>query len=181
MAGRAEAGRYNDWMFVLRYLYILALGVWLGGMAVAGLVAAPTIFSVLEAWNPVEGRILAGQVFGAILAKLHLIFYVAAVVMLLTLTIRRLLGPKPVAYGIRASIIMLMFLMVLASGLGISPRVEAMQREIGGSVAALPTTDPRRASFYQLHGISNLLLSATAVGALLLVFWESREGGRAQA
>jgi hypothetical protein len=180
-AGRAKEGRYNDRMFVLRYLYILALGVWLGGMAVAGLVAAPTIFSVLEAWNPVEGRVLAGQVFGAILAKLHLIFYGAAVVMLLTLTIRRLLGPKPVAYGIRASIIMLMFLMVLASGLGISPRVEAMQREIGGSVAALPTTDPRRASFYQLHGISNLLLSATAVGALLLVFWESREGGRAQA
>ena len=162
-------------MFVLRYLYILALGVWLGGMAVAGLVAAPTIFSVLEAWNPVEGRVLAGQIVGAILAKLHLVFYGAALVMLLTLTIRRLLGPKPVAYGIRASIIMVMFGLVLASGLGISPRVEAMQREIGGSVAALPTTDPRRASFYQLHGISNLLLSATAVGALLLVFWESRE------
>jgi hypothetical protein len=63
-------------MFVLRYLYILSLGVWLGGMAVAGLVAAPTIFSVLEAWNPVEGRVLAGQVFGAIVAQLHLFFYV---------------------------------------------------------------------------------------------------------
>ena len=39
-----------------------------------------------------------------------------------------------------------------------------MQREIGGPVAALPEDDPRRASFYQLHGLSNLLLSATAVG-----------------
>jgi Ca2+/Na+ antiporter len=162
-------------MFVLRYLYILALGVWLGGMAVAGFVAAPTIFSVLESWNPVEGRVLAGEVVGAILAQLHLIFYAAALVMLMTLTIRRLLGPRPVSYGIRASIIMLMFGLVLASGLGISPRVEAMQKEIGGSVAALPSTDPRRASFYQLHGLSNLLLSASAVGALVLVFWESRE------
>jgi hypothetical protein len=161
-------------MFVLRYLYILALGVWLGGMLVAGL-AAPTIFSVLEGWNPIEGRVLAGQVFGAILAKLHLMLYAAAVVMLLTLTIRRLLGPKPVAYGVRASIIVLMLGLALASGFGIAPRVEAMQRDIGGSVAALPTTDPRRASFYQLHGLSNLLLSATAVGALLLLFWESRE------
>ena len=129
-------------MFVLRYLYILALGVWLGGMAVAGLVAAPTIFSVLEAWNPVEGRVLAGQVFGAILAKLHLIFYGAALVMLFTLTIRRLLGPKPVAYGIRASIIVLMFVLVLASGLGISPRVEAMQREIGGFGGCPPLNRP---------------------------------------
>jgi hypothetical protein len=51
-----------------------------------------------------------------------------------------------------------------------------MQREIGGSVADLPESDPRRASFYQLHGLSNVLLSATLVGALLLLFWESREG-----
>jgi hypothetical protein len=163
-------------MFVLRYLYILALGVWLGGMAVAGLVAAPTIFAVLEAWNPVQGRVLAGQVFGSILARLHLILYGAAVVMLVTLTVRRLLGPRPVAYGIRASIIVIMLGMALASGFGIAPRVEAMQREIGGSVAALPESDPRRASFYQLHGLSNMLLSATLVGGLLLLFWESREG-----
>ena len=50
-----------------------------------------------------------------------------------------------------------------------------MQREIGGSVA-VPARPTRAApSFYQLHGLSNLLLSATLVGALLLVFWESRE------
>jgi hypothetical protein len=65
--------------------------------------------------------------------------------------------------------------LALTSGVGISPRVEAMQRDIGGSIAALPDTDPRRASFYQLHGLSNLLLSATAIGALILLFWESRE------
>jgi Domain of unknown function (DUF4149) len=163
-------------MFVLRYLYILALGVWLGGMAVAGLVVAPTTFEVLEGWNAVEGRVLAGLVFGRILAKLHLILYGAAGLMLVTLTIRRLLGPRPAAYGIRATVIVAMLGLALASGFGISPRVEAMQREIGGSVAALPDTDPRRASFYQLHGLSNLLLSATMIGALLLVFWESREG-----
>ncbi len=77
-APAAPVRTYNGEMFVLRYLYILALGVWLGGMAVAGLVAAPTIFAVLEAWNPVEGRVLAGQVFGNILARLHLILYGAA-------------------------------------------------------------------------------------------------------
>lgn len=162
-------------MFVLRYLYILALAVWLGGMAVAGLIAAPSVFSVLEGWNPVQGRVLAGQVFGRILAQLHLVLYAAAAVMLLTLTVRRLLGPRPVAYGVRATIITLMLGLALASGFGISPRVEAMQREIGGAVASLPEGDPRRASFYQLHGLSNLLLSATLIGALLLVFWESRE------
>jgi Domain of unknown function (DUF4149) len=163
-------------MFVLRYLYILALGVWLGGMAVAGFVVAPTVFAVLGASDPANGRVLAGQVVGSILAQLHLVLYGAAVVMLVTLTVRRLLGPRPVAYGIRASIIVTMLGLALASGVGVSPRVEAMQREIGGSVAALPESDPRRSSFYQLHGLSNLLLGATLIGALLLVFWESREG-----
>ena len=117
-------------MFVLRYLYILALGVWLGGMGVAGLIAAPAIFEVLEGWNAVDGRVLAGQVFGRILFKLHLVLYAAAAVMLVTLTIRRLLGPRPVAYGIRASIIATMLALAVASGFGISPRVEAMQKEI---------------------------------------------------
>ena len=109
------------------------------------------------------------------LSKLHLVLYAAGVAMLITLTIRRLLGPRPVAYGVRASIIGLMLALALASGFGISPRVEAMQRDIGGSVAALPESDPRRASFYQLHGLSNLLLSATIVGALLLIYWETKE------
>lgn len=162
-------------MFLLRYVYVLALAVWLGGMAVAGLVVAPAVFEVLGAWDPAAGRVLAGQVFGAVLADLHLVFYVAGGAMLVTLTIQRLLGPRPAAYGIRASLIAAMLGMGLASGLGISPRVEAMQREVGGSIAALPAEDPRRASFYQLHGLSNLLLSATAIGALVLLFWESRE------
>lgn len=163
-------------MVVLRYLYVLALAVWLGGMTVAGLVAAPAIFAVLEAWNPVEGRVLAGQVFGRLLATLHVVLYAAAAVMLVTLTVRRLIGPRPAAYGIRATLIAVMLGLALASGLGLGPRVEAMRRAIGGPVAALPESDARRATFYQLHGLSNLLLGATVAGALLLAFWESREG-----
>lgn len=162
-------------MFLLRYLYLLALAMWLGGMVVVGLIVAPSVFGALGAWDAEQGRVLAGQVVGNILKTLHFVFYGAGVVMLITLTIRRLLGPKPAAYGIRAGIITTMLAVTLASGLGISPRVEAMQKEIGGSVASLPDDDPRRASFYQLHGLSNLLLSATALGALLLLFWESRE------
>ena len=48
---------------------VLALVLWLGGMTIAGFVVAPTTFGVLEAWNPSTGRVLAGQVFGAVLAS----------------------------------------------------------------------------------------------------------------
>ena len=162
-------------MFLLRYLYLLALAVWLGGMVVVGLIVAPSVFGVLEAADPAQGRVVAGQIVGNILRTLHFVFYAAGVVMLFTLTIRRLLGPRPIVYGIRAGLITAMLALTLASGFGISPRVEAMQKEIGASVASLPESDPRRASFYQLHGLSNLLLSATALGAFILLFWESRE------
>ena len=162
-------------MFLLRYLYLLALSVWLGGMVVVGLIVAPSIFGALGAWDAGQGRVLAGQIVGTILRTLHFVFYAAGVIMLVTLTIRRLLGPRPVVYGIRAGLITAMLALALASGVGISPRVEAMQKEIGTSVASLPESDPRRASFYQLHGLSNLLLSATAIGALILLYWESRE------
>jgi hypothetical protein len=161
-------------MFLLRYLYLLALSVWLGGMVAVAL-AASAIFAALEAWNPDEGRLLAGQTVGGLLHTVHPLLYGAGAVMLVTLTARRLLGPRPVAYGIRASLVALMLGLALASGFGISPRVEAMQREIGSAVAALPESDPRRQSFYRLHGLSNLLLSATVIAGLILMVWESRE------
>jgi hypothetical protein len=161
-------------MFLLRYVYLLALSVWLGGLVVVGL-AAPSIFATLEAADPVQGRILAGRAVGDILHALHPVLYGAGAVMLITLTVGRLLGPRPVGYGIRASLVAVMLGLALASGFGISPRVEAMQREIGSPVASLPEDDPRRQSFYRLHGLSNLLLGATVACALILLIWESRE------
>ena len=45
-------------MLGLRYLYVLALVVWLGGMVVLGAVVAPTTFQVLQASAPANGRAL---------------------------------------------------------------------------------------------------------------------------
>ena len=36
-------------MLVLRYVYVLAIVVWLGGMVILGAIVAPTTFQVLEA------------------------------------------------------------------------------------------------------------------------------------
>jgi hypothetical protein len=40
-----------------------------GGLAVLGFVAAPMIFSALEAHDPATGRALAGLVFGAVFER----------------------------------------------------------------------------------------------------------------
>ncbi len=102
-------------MILLRYLYVLALVVWLGGMVVAGGVAAPSIFAVLQEWNPVEGRVLAGRVFDEVLQRLYWLGYASAAVMFVALTLHRLLGARPIRYGVRAIILALMVSATMAA------------------------------------------------------------------
>ena len=47
-------------MVLLRYLYVVALVLWVGGLVSAGALVAPSVFGVLQAWNPLEGRVAAG-------------------------------------------------------------------------------------------------------------------------
>lgn len=159
----------------LRYVYVLALVLWLGGMAVAGLVVAPTTFSVLEAWNPSTGRVLAGNVFGEVLARMNLIAYAAGAIMLVVLTVQRLLGPRPRAYGIRAGLIVIMLALTAYSGLLAAPRIDQLQAEAPGAMNQLPPDDPRRIEFDWLHRLSTSLVTATIVGGLVLLGWETRE------
>jgi hypothetical protein len=159
----------------LRYLYVLALVMWLGGMSIAGLVVAPTTFGVLEGWNPATGRVLAGQVFGAILARMHLIAYVSGALMVIVLTVQRLLGPRPRSYGIRVGLLGLMLACTAYSGVLVAPRINNLQSEVSGPMNALAANDPRRLEFDRLHGLSTTLVMATLVGGLVLVGWETRE------
>ncbi|MBY0493584.1 MAG: DUF4149 domain-containing protein [Cyanobacteria bacterium] len=162
-------------MVLLRYLYVVALVLWVGGLIVAGALVAPSVFGVLQTWNEAQGRVLAGQVFGEILLRLTWLSYAAGAVMFITLTLHRLLGARPLQYGVRVGIMGVMLLMTFATGFYIIPRVNAIQAEVKGPVSALSETDARRVEFNRLHGMSNILFSITAIGGLALCFWESRE------
>ena len=168
-------GQYNSLMRPLRYLYALALVVWLGGMVVAGFVVAPTTFSVLEGWDAATGRVLAGQVFGAVLRRVHLIGYGAAIVMLLALTLQRVLGPGPKHYGIRVGLLAVMLGLMLYSGMALTPRIDRIQADVTGPMNRLPTDDARRLEFDRLHRLSTILVTATIAGGLVLLAWETRE------
>jgi Ca2+/Na+ antiporter len=162
-------------MVLLRYLYVVALVVWVGGLIVAGALVAPSVFGVLQAWNEAQGRVLAGQVFGEILVRLTWLSYAMGAVMFVTLTLHRLLGARPLRYGVRIGIIGMMLAMMFATGFYIIPRVNTIQAEVKGPVSALADTDVLRVEFNRLHGLSNILFSITAMGGLALCFWEARE------
>lgn len=162
-------------MVLLRYLYVVALVLWVGGLIVAGAIVAPSVFGVLQAWNASEGRVLAGQVFGEVLMRLTWLSYAMGAVMFVTLTLHRLLGARPLKYGVRVVIMSLMLAMMAATGLYVIPRVNAIQAQVAGPVSSLAATDPLRLEFDRLHGASNILFMITALGGLALCFWESRE------
>lgn len=162
-------------MFALRYLYVVALVLWVGGLVVAGALVAPSVFGVLLAWNESQGRVLAGQVFGEVLLRLTWLSYLMGAVMFITLTLHRLLGARPVKYGIRVGIMALMLVMMMITGFYLIPEVDAIQAQVSGPVSELPNTDPRRVEFNRLHGLSNILFSITAIGGLALCWWEARE------
>jgi hypothetical protein len=162
-------------MFFLRYVYILALVIWVGGLVVAGAIVAPSVFEVLQGPDVPAGRVLAGAVFGEVLRRVHLGAYAMAGVMLIALTVQRVLGPRPINFGIRATIVGTMLAVTIVSGSVISPRVEAIAKTVDGPIASLAPGDARRTEFYRLHGWSNLLLAMTAIGGLALLWWEARE------
>jgi hypothetical protein len=162
-------------MAVLRYLYVVALVLWVGGLVVAGALVAPSVFSVLEAWNASEGRVLAGRVFGEVLLRLTWLSYAMGGIMFIALTLHRLLGARPVKYGIRVGILGVMLVMMMVTGFWLIPQVDLIQADVKGPVAELADTDPRRVEFNRLHGLSNILFSITAIGGLVLCWWETRE------
>lgn len=162
-------------MVLLRYLYVVALVLWVGGLISAGALVAPAVFGVLQAWNPQEGRVLAGQVFGAVLVRVTWLSYAMAGVMFVTLTLHRLLGARPLKYGIRVGIMALMVALMMVMGFHLIPAVNEIQAQVAGPVSELAAGDPRRVEFDRLHGLSNILFSITAIGGLALCWWETRE------
>jgi hypothetical protein len=162
-------------MLALRYAYLLALVIWLGGMVLLGALVAPTTFEVLQASEPVAGRALAGDLFGAILGHFHYVAYGAGAVLLLTLAAMAVLGPRPASYAIRSAIIAVMLGVALYSGLVVLRRVDAIQREVGTLPSKLPAGDERRIEFDALHALSTQLMMLNMAGALVLLYWEARE------
>ena len=162
-------------MRALRYVYVLALVVWLGGMVLIGAIVAPTTFEVLQAIEPITGRATAGELFGAILSRFHYVAYAAGAVLLLTLAVIAVLGPRPPSYAIRSAIIALMLGVALYSGLVVLRQIDAIQREVGRLPSQLPAGDARRVEFDALHLLSTRLMMFNIAGALVLLYWEARE------
>ena len=162
-------------MLALRYVYVLALVIWLGGMVILGALVAPTTFEVLQSIEPSTGRALAGELFGTTIARFHYVAYGAGGLLLVTLAAMARLASRPAGFAVRGALVACMLAAALYSGLVVLTRIDAIQRDVGVQVSSLPAGDAVRLEFDRLHLLSTRLMMLSMVGGLALVYWEARE------
>ena len=150
---------------VLKFVKILALGTWVGSIVYFVAIVTRGAFAVLT-------RDQAGALVGSTLAGLHEIGVIAAVAYViaaigLEMSIKAM--ARPAALGVA-----LMLLLTLESQRMVIPRMDALHREMG-SVDMTPPTDPRRAEFNRLHGVSVDLEAGVLIVGLVALFLTVRD------
>ena len=162
-------------MLALRYGGVLALTVWVGGLIVLGAIAAPAVFDVIGARQLSGDRLLAGAIFGEILGRFHLLSYLCGLVLLGTLIVRGVLGPRPIWFAVRLATAFVMLAASAYSGMMVSPQIARAQEQIGVAPSSLPEGDPRRVAFGRLHALSTGLQCIPLLGGLFLLFRELKD------
>ena len=162
-------------MLALRYAGLLALTLWVGGLVVLGAIGAPAIFDVLAARHVASDRVIAGTIFGEILRRFHLLTYGCGVVLLGTLLVRGVMGPRPSLFAVRLAIAFVMLMATAYSGLIVSAQIARTQAEIGAAPSSLAEGDPRRVAFGRLHAMSTGLAVVPILGGLFLLFRELKD------
>jgi hypothetical protein len=160
-------------MALLRFASLMVISAWVSGLALIGFVVAPTTFATLAGDH--GGRQLAGRIVGAVLGRFDHVAWTLGGLLLLLLITRAILGPRPRRFAWRVGVATVMLALSLTAGLWIAPQVAAIRDAVTGAVADLPDTDPRKAEFGRLHGLSTGLAMVTMLGGLWLMWMELRD------
>jgi hypothetical protein len=159
----------------LRFLALAILAFWIGGLAVLGAVAAPTVFAVLQAHDPIGGRTLAGTLFGEIFRRFQPVTWVLGGLLLAVLGARGAIGPRPRRMALRIWTVLAMLAVSVGSTLLLVPRIDRIRAETTGAVASLGDDDPRKIEFNRVHGLSNGLMLLTLAAGLGLLWFEAHD------
>jgi hypothetical protein len=162
-------------MTFLRYVALVALAVWVGGLVALGAVTAPELFNVLQGRDPAGGRELAGELFGGIFDRFQHVAWMLGGLLFVSLGTRAALGPRPRRFAVRMWTVLAMLLVSIATSVFITPRIDAIRRETPGTVAALTDDDPRKSTFGRLHALSNGLMLLTVLAGVGLIWVEMRD------
>jgi uncharacterized membrane protein len=155
-------------MSLLRFLMLLSLVCWIGGLIFFAFVLAPTAFSVLPTTH------LAGNVVGRALGKLHWIAIFSGLVYLISsLLYSRLTDGTAHVFAARHVLLCLMLALTLISQFGIIPRMDVLRASLG-EVKAASVDNPQRIQFDALHVWSTRVEGAVLLLGLMVVYLTGR-------
>lgn len=159
-------------MPILRFLMVLALIVWVGGL-IFFIVVAGVAFSVLPSPH------LAGLVVRQSLIVLHWMGIVSAVVFLASsMLYNRIFTGAVHLFAARHVLIAAMFVITLISQFSIIPRMDTLRASLEKSgfaeIASAPVDDPARIRFDFLHVWSTRLEGGVLILGLLAAYLNSR-------
>src|ERR1700689_53857 len=118
-------------MSFLRFLMLLSLVCWIGGLIFFAFVLAPTAFSVLPTTH------LAGNVVGRALSKLHWIAIFSGIVFLISsLLYNRFTDGTAHIFAARHILLCAMLALTLVSQFGIMPHMDTLRASLGEVIAA---------------------------------------------
>ena len=150
-------------MSFFRFLMLLSLVVWIGGIIFFAFVVAPSLFMIVPSQH------VAGLVVARSLTSLHWIGMVAALVFLICGMIASRGMGKIVLVGI-------MLLLTLILQFGIVRRMEQLRATVpNADVSVLARNDPTRAQFDRLHNYSTKLEGSVLLLGLVTIFLVARE------
>jgi len=157
-------------MTVIRFLMLLSLVVWVGGIIFFAFVLAPTVFHP----GILPSRHLAGAVVSRSLGILHAIGLSCGLVFLVTSMIDSQVITGSVApFAGRNLLVYVMIVLTLVSMFAISSRMLNLRNDMV-FIDNVPHDDLRRLEFNRLHEWSTRLESGVLLLGLAVIFLTSR-------
>ena len=155
----------------LRFLMLLALIVWIGGIILFAFVEAPTLFVVLPTTR------MAGDAVSISLAKLHWIGLISGVIFLIcSLVYNKLKHAQIRPFAASHIFIVVMLALTAISHFSITPRMRELRTEMQ-TVENLSWNDSRRLEFDRLHEWSTRLEGGVLLLGLGVVALTARRFG----
>lgn len=147
---------------VLRFLYVLSLALWIGGMTFFTFIAAPSIFQVLP-------REAAGNVVADIFPKYYWQGIACGIIALVTSLALGIRTSWSQLLIVRTLLLGIMIVAVLYSAFVLQPKIQAVKAQIT-SFESLAPTDPLRLEFGRLHGRSFAVNAAVLLVGVIVLF-----------
>jgi hypothetical protein len=166
-AGAGDGAGASRTAAVVHGARLVLAALWLGGAAFFSFAVAPSAFAVLPT------RELAGAVVARTLSIVNVGGFAVGLLLLLTWPV----GLGLVRRAARVAEAAALLLVTLTSAAGhwlIAARMSALRARMSAPIDALPTSDPLRVAFNDLHGYSVAALTAGMLAGLVALLLIAR-------